>query len=319
MRIGENDKKEFPIISIIIPHRNIPLLLKRCLDSIPDRNDLQVIVVDDCSDYEPLDVEFLKKTIKIRFELYKIPILKGAGHARNEGLKHAKGKWITFLDADDYFTPLASEIIDDLYKIPKLVDVIFCSANSVDSEYLFTSDRANALNSYIQLYNLCNKDGEMRLRYTFGEPWCKIVKRDLIFSNNIKFTESSIHNDTRYSYLIGYYANTIGVNLKALCTITTRFGSVSRTITEEKKIERIKIFGEEEIFFRDHKIPRKYIIKYLWSQMARSLFENTKTFKQGVDILRNYGINKRIIYFFTIKYVIRNQLIAVLRKLKAFF
>ena len=36
--------------SIIIPHKNIPELLVRCLNSIPEREDIQVIVVDDCSD-----------------------------------------------------------------------------------------------------------------------------------------------------------------------------------------------------------------------------------------------------------------------------
>ena len=36
--------------SIIIPHRNIPQLLQRCIDSIPSRDDLQIIIVDDNSD-----------------------------------------------------------------------------------------------------------------------------------------------------------------------------------------------------------------------------------------------------------------------------
>lgn len=38
--------------SIIIPHKNIPKLLRRCLDTIPRREDVQVIMVDDNSDQE---------------------------------------------------------------------------------------------------------------------------------------------------------------------------------------------------------------------------------------------------------------------------
>ena len=38
-----------PVFSVIIPHYGIPELLRRCLASIPDRADLEVIVVDDCS------------------------------------------------------------------------------------------------------------------------------------------------------------------------------------------------------------------------------------------------------------------------------
>jgi glycosyltransferase involved in cell wall biosynthesis len=41
--------------TIIIPHKNIPHLLQRCLDSIPRRNDLQIIVVDDNSDEDIVD------------------------------------------------------------------------------------------------------------------------------------------------------------------------------------------------------------------------------------------------------------------------
>ena len=44
--------------SIIIPHKNIPNLLQRCLDSIPNREDVQIIVVDDNSD--PNIVDFVR-------------------------------------------------------------------------------------------------------------------------------------------------------------------------------------------------------------------------------------------------------------------
>lgn len=42
-------KAPVPVFSVIIPHYGIPELLRRCLASIPDRADLEVIVVDDCS------------------------------------------------------------------------------------------------------------------------------------------------------------------------------------------------------------------------------------------------------------------------------
>ncbi len=42
--------------SIIVPHHNIPQLLERCLDSIPERDDIQIIVIDDNSD--PTIVDF---------------------------------------------------------------------------------------------------------------------------------------------------------------------------------------------------------------------------------------------------------------------
>ena len=43
--------------SIIIPTKNIPDLLQRCLESIPQRSDIEIIVVDDNSDREIVDVK----------------------------------------------------------------------------------------------------------------------------------------------------------------------------------------------------------------------------------------------------------------------
>lgn len=47
--------------SIIIPHKNIPQLLQRCLDSIPIRDDVQVIVVDDNSDTDKVNFDNFPK------------------------------------------------------------------------------------------------------------------------------------------------------------------------------------------------------------------------------------------------------------------
>ena len=93
------------MLSIIVPHFNSPALLQRLLDSIPNQENVEVLVIDDLSNshlkeyYECKDrnsdrnVIFLNNTVQN----------KGAGGARNVGLAHAKGKWLLFADSDDYF------------------------------------------------------------------------------------------------------------------------------------------------------------------------------------------------------------------------
>ena len=86
--------------SLVIPHKNTPKLLQRCLESIPQREDVEVIVVDDNSD------EHLKPYVN-RHDVILLDIgsdwSKGAGRARNIGLSQAKGRWVLFADADDYY------------------------------------------------------------------------------------------------------------------------------------------------------------------------------------------------------------------------
>ena len=85
--------------TFIIPHKDCLTLLKRCIASIPVRDDIQIIVVDDHSNHEIQDFNSLPS----RIELFRLVDYHGAGAARNEGLLHARGKWILFADCDDYY------------------------------------------------------------------------------------------------------------------------------------------------------------------------------------------------------------------------
>ncbi len=306
------------LLTIIIPHKDIPELLHRCLGSMPRREDVQVIVADDHSD---CDTEALLGQWgfgDVAFCRTASP--QGGGAARNLGLSMARGEWVAFVDADDFLTPLADGIIDSLKRVDEKVDVVYCAACSVDSVNFTTSDRADWLNKHISMYAQNPHEAEMRLRYTFGEPWCKIVRRTLIEKHNIDFDTTRIHNDTKYSYLCGHYADMVKVEERALCTITTRRGSVSRTLTEANKLQRIEVFGREDKFFEDNGIPHRYQIRFLWAQMARSLFENRDTFNQGVRMLRSLGIKRTRIVKMTTKHVVRNAMVkaakGVLKRLK---
>ena len=87
--------------SIIIPHHNTPELLKACVDSIPIRDDLQIIIVDDNSDKSVVDFNNFPGVACKNLEVVLSQKGRGAGWARNEGLKYAQGKWILFADSDD--------------------------------------------------------------------------------------------------------------------------------------------------------------------------------------------------------------------------
>ena len=94
--------------SFIIPHKNCPDLLQRCVDSIPERDDVQIIVVDDNSDSNKKPA--LKERKNLQIILLDAAQSKGAGRARNVGLEHAKGKWLVFSDSDDFFVNNLSDL-----------------------------------------------------------------------------------------------------------------------------------------------------------------------------------------------------------------
>ena len=109
--------------TIIIPHRDCPDLLQRCLDSIPERENVQVIVVDDNSDPSIVDFDRFPGKGRDNVKIVFTKEGKGAGYARNVGLEYATGEWIVFSDADDYFYTQGLNRLLDLV-IPNEISVV---------------------------------------------------------------------------------------------------------------------------------------------------------------------------------------------------
>ncbi len=91
-------------VSIIIPVYNQETLLIKALDSIPRDNDIEVIVIDDGSNDKTWEnVVNYNRRGELDLVLLANGVNKGAGYSRNKGLDAAEGKYIVFLDSDDYF------------------------------------------------------------------------------------------------------------------------------------------------------------------------------------------------------------------------
>ena len=127
--IMANIKSMCPTFSIIIPHYDIPDLLMRCLKSIPVSEDIQVIVVDDNSPNADTYLERYPELSRPYLEFIRTTKGGGAGYARNVGLDHAKGKWLLFADADDFFVEDMHEVIK-AHTLSSEADVIYFKIKS---------------------------------------------------------------------------------------------------------------------------------------------------------------------------------------------
>ncbi len=296
--------------SIIIPHHNTPVLLQRLISSIPLRDDTEIIVVDDNSDDSIVDFDNFpgmnRQDVTIIFDKSG----KYGGHARNIGLSHAKGDWIIFADSDDYFNYCLNDILTDY--LDDESDIIFFKANSVDCVYYTNSNRSSLVNSYIDLFSKNKVKAELNLRYKFGEPWCKIIKRDIITDNKIFFEERSIHNDTAFSYKVGFYAKKISVDKRAIYCVTTRENSVSKVISEQKKIERIECFATADKFYKEHHIPVKILTHY--NQLSKCFLTNKRTYRQGFVMMHNMGFNPSVIRLYVLFFMFYNVFARIIKK-----
>lgn len=243
--------------SIIIPHYNIPELLIRCINSIPIRKDIQVIVVDDCS---PNSNQYLIKYPELTrpyLEYYSTPIGGSAGRARNIGLDHAKGNWLMFVDADDLLTEDIGQIFDRFVNYKE--DLILLDYRSVMCNDLsIKSDRNPFFHKLIKQY--LSDHIEAPIRYSYDPMWGKLVKRSLVSSQKIRFDETRWSNDSYFALSVGIMAKSISVDNCVAYILTQREGSLAGnycgTINEIKT--RLEVALRMKQLLIKHNISTKY-------------------------------------------------------------
>lgn len=222
-----------PILSVIIPHKNCPELLKRCVESVPQSDDIEIILVDDNSDNKTLLHDCLKNIN--RSNLLFIESQKGgwAGGSRNQGLDIAKGEWIIFLDADDYFLP---SVFSSFYKYATTDnDIIYFRHQSVYSDTLSPCVRFPYRNQAIQNYLLQpNKKNRNLLMYGDVVPWGKMIRRSLIEDNHIRYDLIPCCEDVMFISRCAAKAANIEASEEIVYCLTYRSSSLTMNYSKEK-------------------------------------------------------------------------------------
>lgn len=227
------------LFSFIIPHCNIPSLLIKCIDSIPKREDTEIIIVDDNSSTETLLQLNNVENDYPRTTFITNTLNRGAGYARNVGIESAKGKWLLFIDADDFFHPSINEILNK--HVSSDYDIIYFLSDSCYSDNLQKKANKNApMMEVIDRYLQDPTNEEIYLRFKYAVPWGKMIKASLIKRHNIRYDEVLAGNDVLFSAKSGYYASKIIVEpINAYC-ITERENSIIRTESQLYTDHRIE-------------------------------------------------------------------------------
>lgn len=189
--------------SIVIPYRDKYEMLLTAVNSIPDRADIQIIIID--NSVQPLDELKIPAKVKSVVNYLTSNPTKGAGHARNVGLLSVQGKYVHFLDADDYFTENAFDSFDKF--VGQDYDIVFFRPTSI---FLKTGEPSKRhLRHWRAVANYMETGNEELLRYRWEGPVCKMFRSSLIKDNNIKFDEIRVSNDAWFSLMAGHAAKKI--------------------------------------------------------------------------------------------------------------
>lgn len=265
--------------SIIIPHRNIPKLLQRCLDYIPYRDDVQIIVVDDNSDPQVVDFDNFPGMNIPNVEVYFTKEGKGAGYARNVGIEHVKGKWVFFADADDYFSKAFLSTIDTLKESKH--DLIYFGSRCVDA---ITKEIHERDRKYTELMKEALAGNEDKYKYTAYVPLAKMIRSDLIRNNSILFDETVVANDMMGSIRMAYCSKSTGFDERCIYIREAREGSLMSKQSIQYLVCRFNVWLRVNDFLTDIGFSKYHI--NLIPILLKILFRgNFNVFRESCNLL----------------------------------
>lgn len=250
-----NDNKELnaPVVSVIIPVYNGADTVERCVTSLLENRytGFEIILIEDCSkdDSWKRCVELSKRYEEVR--CFQNERNKGVSHTRNCGLAEAKGKYILFVDCDDWVAP---HYVESLVKASEEDKdcLVICGFTFMDERtsekkiHVFEKNGENT--EYV------NQEGFWKLadNIFLQQLWTKIFRRDIIVQHHIRFDESQSMGED-FEFVLDYMK---AAEIKRCCVINeplyyyiranntslmSKFGltSVERSISRFEKLADI--------------------------------------------------------------------------------
>ena len=306
-------KKE--LISIIVPLYNFEKYITKCLDSLNNQTykNYEVIIVDDGSKDNSSFVveEYIKKNNIKNFNLIKQKN-GGVSSARNTGIKNAKGKWVAFVDADDF---IGENFLKSLYDKSTNADFIVVNYNLYYDNKIIKNDKFPDYDPDIKeniIFNILNEKQINKLgkfRYnSMRNVWGKLYKRQIIENNNILFHTKLKHfEDGLFNLQYLQFAESIAISndneyfyyLDSVNSATKKF---RKNILEEDQIkicETKKILDKLDyqyidIFFNIFKFDlfSSYLVNYLFHKENKSsIIKKNKELKKllGTDLYQCFN------------------------------
>lgn len=228
--------------SIIIPHYNSENELSRLLKTIPNRKDIEVIVIDDKSETISF-INVLNNSKLNNISYYLNNGAKGAGAARNIGLNNANGEFLIFADSDDYFTETAFGAIDyELANCKDDTDIIFFNVTSVDHDGNIGFRHIKTSYLVSRFLRKKGKYYEEKLKFNHQGPCAKLYRRGFLTRNAIIFDEIIVANDGMFTFRAAKESRSIQVSKEVIYCITQSSGTLTTTKNVNNYRLRLEVF-----------------------------------------------------------------------------
>lgn len=257
-----NDAK----VSVIIPIYNVEKYLGDCLNSVTNQTlrEIEIICVNDCSTDNSgiIAKSFAEKDQRII--LLENDRNMGLSETRNRGLKIASGRYVYFLDSDDFILLDALEKLYALAEKDKLDLILFDSKMIFENESLKNEmkrdDLFAAKSKYPEILTGKEYFFASRNNDDMREPvWIQFVKRKVLEDKSIRFFKGLLHEDILYSFLLMMNAQRVRCINEQYHFYRRRENAITTVRGNEKNLASLaKTYVEIFIYWKEHQLGKRY-------------------------------------------------------------
>ena len=240
-----------PAVSIVVPVYGVEKYVGRCFDSVAAQTypNLECVFVDDRGPDASMDV--LRERIaayrgNVRFRVVRHERNRGLSAARNTGADAATGEYVYFLDSDDLLTPDCVALLAEPLR-ERRVDFVLGNYASGGDRSCFIP--VKAADGFIR------GNAEIRARYLRGEwfmmAWNRLVKREFLVRENLRFAEGLLHEDNLWSFQLACVAESMCVVRAPTYVYTIRGNSIMTAKSRKNLDSLVRIADEMDTFARE--------------------------------------------------------------------
>lgn len=238
-----------PLASVVIPAYNVEKYIEECLNSIINQTykNLEIIIIDDGSKDKTRDIiqKFQKQDGRIKF--IKSEKNLGVSATRNKGIDNTNGKYLYFIDSDDF---IDLDFIEHFVKSAEKYNADIVVTNNIVYSYGSEDVFKPVIELNSNSFNIPYK--RKSLQYRQSVIWNKIFRAQFVkdnkiyFSLDLQYAEDELFN----AYTFAIAKNIIGINPNSWYYYRVNPHSICNSRTEYQKIlTRLKVFTMENEYY----------------------------------------------------------------------
>lgn len=288
-------------ISIVIPIYNVEKYLRKCLDSVYSLNldNKEVVLVNDGSTDTSINIlnEFKNKyPNETKLITQKN---QGLSEARNIGIKNSNGKYILFIDSDDFIIPTETEEFIN-FGLDKKVDILIGNYREYYNENYIVQKSFYNLDKNLEKEGMFFIENGVKNKCFRFAVWKNIYRKNFLLENNLFFKKGLLHEDSLFTPEAFFCAKKVRCfNKKFYFYRKNNLESITQTVNKKNYEHMLYTIIKLLEFKKSNNIEDNYfnrIVLGIYINVLRGGYINKEVYNNIVDLKFNFREKLKLLY-----------------------